>query len=138
MPYDWFVTDGTQLALKINNVFTNVPGVQNLDGPSGTKTEIEGTALSDTAKSFKGGKPDYGSVTFDLAWDPADTTHAAILDSYKTAGSVDDWQITFPDAGAAAAAFSGAVMEFAWKLAKDSPGLVSVRVKCSGEVTVTP
>jgi hypothetical protein len=138
MPYDAFVVDGTQLKVTISASPTLIPGVQSFSGPTGTKTTIEYTAISDTAKKKKGGKPDFGTVTFTIAWDPADTTHAYLLTAYNTAGSTDTFTILCSDAGAATMVFSGSVTGFAWKFDKDAVSLVDVTVEVSGAVVVTP
>ena len=133
-----FVVDGTQLQVTIAATPTNIPGVQSFTGPSGTKTEIEYTAISDTSKQFYGGKPDYGTVQFQIAWDPANAAHAHLLTSYTTAGSTDAWTITCSDSGDATITFSGSVTGFAWSFERDNVALVDVTVKVSGDVTVTP
>jgi hypothetical protein len=138
MPYSAFSSQGTQLAVKISAAFTPVPGVEGLSGPTGTKQQIEVTALSDTAAKYVAGLPDYGDVTFNLFWDPADTTHQQLLTSYTTANSTNDFQITCSDAGAAIVAFTGQVTGWKWSFGKGAAGMVDVTVKVSGNVTVTP
>ena len=107
MPYTPFASQGTQLDVKITSTFTPIPGVEGLSGPTGTKPQIEVTALSDTAAKFIAGLPDYGDVSFSLFWDPAEATHQKLMTSYQTSNSVDDFQITCSDAGAAVIVFSG-------------------------------
>lgn len=138
MPYSAFSTQGTNLAVKIAAAFTTIPGVEGLSGPTGTKQQIEVTALNDTAAKFVAGLPDYGDVTFTLYWDPADTTHQKLLTSYQTANSTDDFKITCSDAGAAEVAFTGQVTGWKWNLNKGAAASVEVTVKVSGNVTVTP
>jgi hypothetical protein len=138
MPYNAFSSQGTQLAVKIASTFTPIPGVEGLSGPTGTKQQIEVTALNDTAAKFVAGLPDYGEVTFTLYWDPSDTTQQKLLTSYQTANSTDDFKITCSDAGAADVAFSGQVTGWKWNLNKGAAASVDVTVKVSGNVVVTP
>ena len=138
MPYTPFASQGTQLDVKITSTFTPIPGVEGLSGPTGTKPQIEVTALSDTAAKFIAGLPDYGDVSFSLFWDPAEATHQKLMTSYQTSNSVDDFQITCSDAGAAVIVFSGQVTGWKWNLSKVAAGMVEVTIKVSGNVTVTP
>jgi len=138
MPYDPFVTDGTKLQVKISSTFSDIEGVEDLDGPGITKSQIEYTALSDTAKKFKGGKPDNGEVTFNLAWDPADTVHTHLLTSAQTAGSTDEFKIVCSDPGATEIAFSGNVSGWKHTFNKENVARIAVTIKLSGPFTVTP
>jgi hypothetical protein len=138
MPYDAFVVDGTELKVTISATPTLIPGVQSFSGPSGSKPQIEYTAISDTAAKFKAGKPDYGSVQFQIAWDPADAAHQHLLSQFNTAGSTDAWTITCSDAGDASITFSGSVDGWEWSFDKDNVAMVDVSVRLSGAVTVTP
>ena len=138
MPYDAFVVDGSQLTVTISASATAVPGVTSLSFSGAQKNEVEYTAISDTAKKYKGGKPDYGSCTFDLAWDPADAVHQYLLARFNSAGSTDTWGLTCSDTGAAAIAFSGSLMEWNMSFEKDNIAKVSCRTKLSGAMSVTP
>lgn len=138
MPYDAFVVDGSQLKVTIAASPTLIPGVMNLSFSGAQKTEIEHTAISDTAKKYKGGKPDYGNCTFDIAWDPADAAHQYLLTQFNSAGSTDAWTLTCSDTGAASVTFSGSLMEWNMSFEKDNVAKVGCRVKLSGGLTVTP
>jgi hypothetical protein len=138
MPYSAFATAGTDLQVEINSVFTPIEGVEGLDGPTGSKEQIEVTALKDTAKKFVAGMPDYGEVTFNLYWDPAEAAHQYLLTSYQTANKTEKWKIVASDAGAATATFDGQVTGFKWSFQKGSAAMVAVTIKVSGNVTVTP
>jgi hypothetical protein len=78
-------------------------------------------------------------MTFELAWDPAEATHAHLLTSFQTPGSTDAWTILCSDAGAATVTFNGSLMEFTGPtLEKDNIAKYSARVKLDGAYTVTP
>lgn len=138
MPYSAFATAGTDLQVKIASTFTSIPGAEGFDGPTGTKEQIEVTALKDTAKKYVAGMPDYGEITFNLFWDPADSTHQYLLTSYQTANKTEDFKIVASDAGAAEATFQGQVTGFKWSFQKGAACMVAVTIKVSGDVTVTP
>jgi hypothetical protein len=138
MPYSAFAAQGSQLAVKIAAAFVPIPGAEGISGPTGTKQQIEVTALNDTAAKFVAGLPDYGDVSFTLFWDPADTTHQKLLTSYQTPNSVDEFKLTCSDAGAAEVAFTGQVTGWKFSFNKGAAGTVEVTVKVSGNVTVTP
>lgn len=138
MPYSAFAVQGTQLQVKIGSAFTTVPGVEGLSGPTGSKQQIDVTAINDTAAKFVSGLPDYGEVSFRLFWDPSDNTHQHLLTSYQTPNSTDDFKLICSDAGAAEVQFSGQVTGWKWSFEKGQAATVEVTVKVSGNVTVTP
>jgi hypothetical protein len=134
-----YATQGTQLQLEIATVFTNVPGVEALDGPGGDKEEIEVTAISDTVKKYLSGLRDEGEVSFGLFYDPANAVHAAIKSNYDASGNtVVNWKIILPDDGAAEIAFSGYVKTFRWNHQKNTAGMANVAIRVTGPAVVTP
>lgn len=138
MPYQAWSTQGTQLKVKIGGTFVLIPGAEGISGPTGTKQQIEVTALNDTAAKFVTGLPDYGEITFNMFWDPSDTTHQHLLTSYNTPNSSDEFQIACADAGAAVVDFEGSVNGWKWNLQKNAGASVEVTVKINGAVLVTP
>jgi len=139
MPYAAHATQGTQLKVSISSVFTNVPGVEDIDGPGGEKQEIDVTAISDTATQTVGGIRDYGEMTFNLFYDPADTTHQYLHTSFaSSSNAIEAWKVVLPDAGAAELAFSGWIKTFKHQNSRNSGGMVQVAVRLTGAVTITP
>lgn len=138
MPYSAFAVQGTALQVKISAAFVTVPGVEGLSGPTGTKQQIEVTAMNDTAAKFVSGLPDYGEVTFRLYWDPSDSAHQHLLTSYQTPNSTDEFKLVCSDAGAAEVLFNGQVTGWQWSFEKGQAATVEVTIKVSGNVTVTP
>lgn len=138
MPYAASATAGTQLQIN-DTTYKLIEGVQSISGPTAAKTTIETTALSDTAKKFVAGMPDYGEMTVELAWDPADAVHQVLQTKFATANATADFKIICPDAGAAEIAFTGAsVVGFPFAFEKDSFLKRTVTIKLSGNVTITP
>lgn len=138
MPYQAWSTQGTQLKVKIGETFVLIPGAEGISGPTGTKQQIEVTALNDTAAKYVTGLPDYGEITFNMFWDPADTTHQHLLTSYNTPNSKDEFEIVCADAGAAVVEFEGSINGWKWNLQKNAGASVEVTVKINGAVLVTP
>lgn len=88
-------TQGT--VLKVGDaaspiVFTTIPQVVSIDGPTATTDEIDVTHLGSTAKEFVGALPDYGSLNLEVEFDERDTVHAGIRTDFA-AGTVRPFQI---------------------------------------------
>ena len=87
-----FLTQGTQLQVTINNNVTNIDGAIDIAFGPIKKTTIDDTSISDTAIKWKMGLPDYGSLTFNLKWDPADAAHVYLKTSTDNASSpIETW-----------------------------------------------
>lgn len=138
MPYQPWSTQGLQLQVKIGLAFMLIPGAEGIGGPTGTKNQIEVTALNDTAAKFVTGLPDLGEVTFTLFWDPSETTHQHLFTAFNETNSDDEFKILCADAGAAEVGFNGSVSGWRWNLQKNSAATVEVTVRVNGAVTVTP
>jgi len=76
--------------------FDNVAAVTGIDGPSLSVDAIETTDLDSSSKTFIANIPDGGEVTLELNYDPGATTHDKLND-YLDAGSVNNFQICFPN-----------------------------------------
>lgn len=88
-------TQGT--TLKIGDaaspiVFTTIPQVVSIDGPTATTEEIDVTHLGSTAKEFVAALPDYGSLNLEVEWDERDTVHSGIRTDFA-AGTVRPFQL---------------------------------------------
>ena len=59
-------------------IFTKIASVKDLDGPSLSRDTIDVTSHDSVSKyrEFLAGLKDGGEVTFDIEFDPSDTTHA--------------------------------------------------------------
>lgn len=95
-------TQGTQL-YKVATATTSIviTKLTNPTPPSGSADEIEITDLDSTAKEYLQGLIDYGEATFDINYDPADTSHQA-LEADLAAGTTSEWLIGFSDGTTAA------------------------------------
>jgi len=114
-------------------VFTTVPDVTALSGPDATKSEIEVTDLSSTAKEFKGGLADFGRLTVDLNYIPGNAVHSAMRNDFISAASpVRNWQILFVNGKQWN--FAGYVASFPGNTQPDSVQKSSMTIRLSGQV----
>src|SRR5262245_3950652 len=115
-------------------VFTTVPDVTALSGPDATKSEIEVTDLSSTAKEFKGGLADFGRLTVELNYIPGNPVHAAMRNDFiSIASPVRNWQIAFVNGKQWN--FAGYVASFPGNTQPDSVQKSSMTIRLSGLVT---
>lgn len=140
MAYTAFAVAGTLLQMSAGSPvsYLTIRGVEGFQGPTASKPDIDVTAIDDTASQFLSGVPDYGNVTFDLFWDPADTTHQAIKAEFDEIGSRAYFQIVAADDGAAVGVFEGEVKGWEHDFSKGAAAKVKVTVKLSGAITWTP
>jgi len=92
-------TEGT--VLKIGNaaspeVFSTIPQIVSIDGPSSANSEKEVTNLSSTAKEFRPGLNDHGEINLEIEWDERNAVHAGIRTKFN-ARTVSNFQLI--DAG---------------------------------------
>ena len=66
------------LSVDSPTTYTAIPEVVNIQGPGGQANEIDVTDLNSTAKEFRMGLQDEGSITMDILYIPANASHAAL------------------------------------------------------------
>ena len=115
---------------------TNIVGVESFSGPSGQKTEIEVTALADTAAVNLSGLPDYGSLTRLCFDDPADAGNARLLTRFGASNVYDDFKIILPFSGSGnTLTFNAFVKTWQMDAQKASGGKFSSELRLTGAVT---
>ena len=92
------------------------------------------TDLSSTAKEFRLGLKDEGSVTLDLMYIPKNAVHAALRAAYSS-GAKGNFQITFTDSPATVWDFAAYVMSFPVTNGVDATTDSSVVLRVSGSIT---
>jgi hypothetical protein len=107
--------------------------VDAIDGPDAKKDDIDISILADIKKFFSPGQLDAGVVTFQIAYDPADTdTHtlATLLNSTST--TLANWKINHSGTSNQET-FLGYVNGFARKTGKGKLVVADVSIKVSGD-----
>lgn len=132
-----FVGKGTLLKRYNGSTYDTIARVVNLDGPDAKNATVTTMHLGSTAVTRLGTIPDYGTVTFDLLFDPAtsETTHAALWGDLGT-GAVKQFQIVFSNTGNTVSSFSAIVAAFKpGNIAVDAVVTASLTLDISGTVT---
>lgn len=122
--------------IQMGSPLTTIPGVQGLSISGGDRPDIEVTAINDTARSFVQDLPNQYSVSFTLAYDSADTQHAALRTAFTNA-TATAFNIVLNDTGDDAGAFTGYVKQFTPKAEKGNFVACDVQIIVSGAITWT-
>jgi len=131
-------TPGTIPKIKVASTFKQIEACQSMSGPSGSKPIVEVQGLSDLAKKFKGGRPDYGKVNFEMAFDPTDPSHLEFLTAFAAVPSVNsEFEIALTDVGTAALNFFGKVDEIGLSIPNEGPVILKAGVKITSGITDT-
>lgn len=132
---NYTLAQGTRLYYSSSaspSVFTEVSCPTNINESGIQRNEIDVTCLSDSAKQFAPGLPDYGNVSFEINWNPDTASHAALFGLIES-GDVREWKITFNDtAPATAVHFDGYISSWQRTTAVDSVVKVTVTVRVTG------
>lgn len=115
-------------------VFTIIPEVRSITGPDGSATEIDVTDLSSSAKEFRMGLQDNGSITLDMMYIPANTVHAGLRTDRQNR-TLRNFQLLFTDSPATTWSFSAYVQGFSVTNEVDSTTNASITLRISGTIT---
>lgn len=115
--------------------------VDGWSGPSTTADEIETTVLDDTYKTYARGQIDPGEITFQIAYDPADTNSQTLVELYSSC-TVATWQVSLSavcSSGGAAVteSFSGWVKAFSITASKNNLITADITVRITGDPGLT-
>ena len=126
---------------EISSVYTTVAQVRDISGPSLNVDTVEVTNRDSSSqfKEYLAGNRDGGEVTFDLVYDPDATTHSASasggLVTLLSAGTLNNFRVTFADSTPATATFAGLVTQFTPTAPLNGAQTASVTIKVSGAIT---
>lgn len=120
--------------------FSTITEVTNIGGPSLSMDTIEVTHHGSTGgwREFVGGLLDGGDVTFEINYDPADSTHDAstgLINDMENR-TVRNFQLVFPDTGVTTWSFAALVTGFEPSEPIDDKLAASVTLKISGQPTL--
>lgn len=115
-------------------VYTTIGQINSITGPDGTAAEIDVTDLSSTAKEFKMGLADEGSVTLEGFFKPSDTQHAALRTKRNTRVT-GNFQIVFTDSPQTTWSFAAYVPTLSITAGVDAALTGSITLRITGAIT---
>lgn len=117
--------------------FTELANVTSISGPSISRNVYDVTAhdSADSYMEFIGGLKDGGELTFELNWDPTDSTHADLFSDLDDLVA-RDYQLDLPQ-DIATFEFAGFLTGFEAGLPVDDKLTASVTYKITGKPTLT-
>lgn len=116
--------------------YDTITEITEITGPDGSAAEIEVTDLSSTAKSYKRGLPDNGSVSCTLMYIPADTQHAQLRSDFNSSTEqARNYRITFTDSPQTTWTFSAYVSQFSISNSLDDKLTANVTLRIKGTIT---
>lgn len=122
---------------NVPEVFTTVPEVQSISGPSTETDEAEVTTHSSAAdgafREFILTLIDAGSIEFDINYVPGNAVHQGVRSDFQNR-TKRNWQIVLPG-NAQTISFTGYVKTFSMEFPTDGPVTASVSVRLTGAVT---
>jgi len=139
MAYDASAVAGSEFKYTVSATLTNVRGVQGISFSGGEKNDIEVTGIDDEDQVFIPGRRSAQEISFQLAYSPSDTVHAALRAAYE-ANAVTGVACTLAsvDTGAASRAFSAYVKQFTETFDRDGFLAADVVMKLTTAITLTP
>lgn len=132
------VTQGTDFRISDDGVtYTSFGCVESWSLDTAGRNEIDTTCLLDSAKSFKYGLKDNGTVTCEMFYAPAGEGQVLLEASYSS-DTPFYFEIEYSDTGGTTGtikSFQGYVTTYSQNGAKDDVVRQSVSIKLSGDVT---
>src|SRR5690349_6006873 len=92
-------------------VFTNIPEIKNISGPTGSSDLLEATNLDSTGKEYVAGLPDSGEIRLTLNWDPTHAQHQGLYSDWSNR-TKRNFRVIFSDTGAAQLDFAALVTNY--------------------------
>lgn len=103
------LSKGIKLSHKVAAVETEILNLLEIPELGGKVDKVETTTLADSAKKYIAGIKDYGDLEFKFIYDNSTaTSNYRVLKAMETAGTINEFVITFPDL--TKFTFSGTVM----------------------------
>lgn len=111
--------------------------VDGIDGGEGKTDEVDTSILTDKFKTKSGAQIDPGTVSFQIAYDPADTESTHILTGLLSSSAIANWQVAYPIIGTEIQqkdrAFLGFVSGFKVSRKKANLVIADVTITISGD-----
>lgn len=133
----YITTQGT--ALKIGDgaspeVFTTIPQVTSIDGPTTSNDEIDVTHLGSTSREFEPALPDQGEITCEMEWDENDTVHAGLRTKFN-ATTTHNFQLVNAASPLNTYSFAGFIKSLQMSFGIDDVVRVTMAVRITGNFT---
>jgi len=139
MSVNALASQGMTLSVSDNaspEVFTAISDLEEISGPDGSAGEIEVTDLSSTAKEFKRGLTDNGSVSTTMMYIPTNVQHAQLRSDFNSSVEISrNYKITFTDSPNTVWTFLGYVSTFAVTNGLDDKTTANVTIRIKGGIT---
>jgi hypothetical protein len=119
---------GTGVSINIGGV---VAGLLEITGPSAQAALVRSTAMGATAHAYLGGLPDYGDFRYTIQMQ-------AGCPLVTVGGAAQQVVITWPDSGATTWTFDAIVQSAEPQAWLEEVIIVSVSMKVTGTISVTP
>lgn len=116
------------------NAYTTIPEVTSISGPDGSASEIDVSDLSSTAKEFKIGLKDSGSVSLEFMYIPVNAVHSALRTAWSNR-TLTGFRITFTDSPATVWTFNAYVQNFSTTAGVDAPLAGTMTLRISGDIS---
>jgi predicted secreted protein len=115
--------------------------LDNIGGPNLARDSIDVTTHDSTSawREFVKGLKDGGDISFDVVYDPTESTHDAttgLLADFDNEGTIPAWRLTFPDGSSTQWTFDGFLTGFSPSEPKDDKLSASITVKVTGVPTL--
>lgn len=132
---DAIKTLGTVLAMSSEvgspQAFVTLGNIQDFNKADAGRNIINTPNLASAAMTKMAGLLDEGDFNFTINWDPADSSHQAVI-AARADGLAREFRVTFTDSGAAALHFNGIVKSFPINAPFDDKVTVNVGVAITG------
>ncbi|WP_176079323.1 phage tail tube protein [Paraburkholderia tropica] len=132
-------SQGTKIAKNTGTtaapVWAAIKNASNLNGFSGSASDIDVTDFDSTAKEYRQGLQDWDTVSFDININMKEASHAALL-ADKKSGVVAQYQVTLSDG--TTIEFEAYVKSFPITAGVDSVVKGTVVIKITGDIDLVP
>ena len=124
---------GSSLFMLVGSTYMEIAQVEKFTPPSKEVGDITAQYLSGSSTVHKGGMPDCGPLSFDIVWDPDNTSHQALLDVLD--GSEHAFRFDLTDDTPTVGEFVGYVKSFKpGELAPNTFARATVDIQPNGDV----
>lgn len=129
---------GSKLKAEISTVYTDIAGVLSISFDGNEMNIKDISNITSTAKRYRAVNKEGGSISLEIQYNPADTTHAFLNTTYN-AGTAINYKLVLADTGAAEFAFSGIIKSFKLGgMSEQEDVTATLEIKLDGDYVLTP